>query len=134
MITNAFYATVRVLPFDAAVPAEFIALWNATHDPAQAWRFVYNRILYVYDLLFSVMLKYLNLGDRTAVEKSARVLPNLISKAMSKEDPGAMPVTRDMSDGKRTALLLWCYLVQQNYKVDLLDLGVLNQAKTSNNA
>jgi len=106
MITNAFYATVRVLPFDSAVPAQFIALWNATHDPAQAWRFDYNRVLYVYDMIFSVMLEYLNLGDRAAVESSASGLPDLISKCMSKEDPRAMPVTRDMSDGKRTALLL----------------------------
>ena len=104
MITNAFYATVRVLPFDSEVPAQFIALWNSTHDPAQAWKFVYNRILYIYDMLFSVMLQYVNLGDRSAVEAAAGSISGLISKANSEESPSAMPITRDMSHGKRTAL------------------------------
>ena len=70
-------ATVRVLPFDSEVPARFIALWNATHDPAQAWNFVYNQILYVYDMLFSVMLQYVNLGDRAAVEAAAGPISGL---------------------------------------------------------
>jgi hypothetical protein len=130
MITNAFYATVRVLPFDPTVPAQFIALWNTTHDKVKVWNFIYNRILYVYDMLFSVMLKYVNLGDRAAVEQAVGSISTIISKALSKEDPSAMPVTRDMSDGKRTALLLWCYLVQHNYPATDIDLGVLSQVTT----
>jgi hypothetical protein len=130
MITNAIYATVRVLAFDSAVPSQFIALWNATHDKVRVWNFIYNRILYVYDMLFSVMLKYVNLGDQTAVEEAVDDISTIISKALSKEDPSAMPVTRDMSDGKRMALLLWCYLVQHNYPATDIDLGVLSQATT----
>ena len=131
MITNAFYATVRVLPFDSEVPARFIALWNSTHDPAQAWNFVYNQILYVYDMLFSVMLQYVNLGDRTAVEAAAGDISSMVSKAMSAESPSAMPITRDMSDGKRTALLLWCWLVQNKYPATDLDLGVLKSTSAN---
>lgn len=126
-ITNAFYATVRVLPFDDGVPQEFLALWNSTRDPAQAWSFVYHRILYVYDMLFSVMLEEVNLGDRTAVEAAASTIAGMVSKAVTRESPFAMPVTRDLSEGKRKVLLLWCYLVQKGYPKSDIDLSVLNQ-------
>ena len=126
MITNAFYATVRVLPFDSGVPQQFIDLWNSTHDPAQAWTFIYTQVLYVYDMLFSVMLEFVNLGDRNQVEQAALPIERAVSRAKFKEDPGAMPITRDMSDGKRTALLLWCYLVQHKYPPTNIDLSVLN--------
>ena len=125
MITNAFYATVRVLPFDSDAPAEFIALWNATHDSAKVWSYIYDEILYVYDMLFNVMLNKVNLGDRTAVEQAAGSIATLISTAYFAENPQAMPITRDLSDGKRTVLLLWCYLVQVGYAPHDIDLSVL---------
>ncbi len=127
----AFYATVRVLPYDASVPGQFIDLWNSTHDPAQAWTFVYNNILYVYDMIFSIMLKYINLGSRDAVEKSADAIASLIAKEVAAESTMAMPITRDLSDGKRTALQLWLYLVNNNYQVATLSLTDLaNNGKT----
>jgi hypothetical protein len=79
-VGNAFYTTVRVLPFDSQVPDEFIALWNSTHDPAQA--------------LFSVMLEYVNLGDRTAVEQNIQAVLQLTSAAYAVESTVAMPITR----------------------------------------
>jgi hypothetical protein len=117
LITSAFYATVRVLPFDDGVPQEFINLWNSTGDPEQAWNFIYNNILYVYDMLFSVMLEYVNLGDRSAVEASASIIWGMISEAAAQDSTLAMPITRDMSAGKRKALQLWIYLVSNNYFV-----------------
>lgn len=126
MITDAFYATVRVLPFDSGVPQQFIDLWNSTHDPAQAWSFVYNNILYVYDMLFNVMVGIVNLGDRTAVENNIKTILSLTSKASAAESTYAMPITRDMSAGKRAALQLWGYLVEKNYQVPSLSLSVLN--------
>jgi hypothetical protein len=120
IIGNAFYATVRVLPFDSQVPGEFIALWNSTHDPAQVWSFIYNQILYVYDMLFSVMLEYVNLGDRTAVEHNIQAVLQLTSAAYAAESTLAMPITRDLSAGKRLTLQLWGYLVQHGYNVPTL--------------
>jgi hypothetical protein len=117
LITTAFYATVRVLPFDSAVPGKFIDLWNTTGDPEQAWEFIYNNILYVYDMLFSVMLEYVNLGSRSAVEASSGRIWDLISAAAAQDSTLAMPITRDMSAGKRQALQLWIYLVANNYFV-----------------
>jgi hypothetical protein len=121
----AFYATVRVLPFDSTVPGEFIDLWNSTHDPAQAWTFVYNNILYIYDMIFSVMLKYINLGSRDAVEKSTAAIAALIAKDAAVESTMAMPITRDLSAGKRTTLQLWLYLVDNQYNVPALSLADL---------
>jgi len=121
----AFYATVRVLPFDSSVPGQFIDLWNSTHDPAQAWTFVYNNILYIYDMIFSVMLKYINLGSRDAVEKSAAAIAALIAKDVAAESTMAMPITRDLSSGKRTTLQLWLYLVNKQYNVPVLSLADL---------
>jgi hypothetical protein len=121
----AFYATVRILPFDSSVPGQFIDLWNSTRDAAQAWTFVYNNILYIYDMIFSVMLKYINLGSRDAVEKSAGAIAALIATNMAVESTLAMPITRDLSAGKRTTLQLWLYLVNNQYKVPTLSLADL---------
>lgn len=121
----AFYATVRILAFDSSAPQQFIDLWNSTHDPTQAWTFVYNNILYIYDMMFSVMLQYINLGSRDAVEKSAGAIAALIAKSMAAESTMAMPITRDLSDGKRTVLQLWLYLVNNQYNVPTLSLADL---------
>jgi hypothetical protein len=114
---DAFYATVRVLPFDDLVPQAFVDLWNKSHDQAQAWNFVYSKILYVYDMLFSVMLEFVNLGSRTDVESSIGGIWPLISREAAAESTLAMPITRDMSAGKRRALQLWIYLAANNYNV-----------------
>ena len=129
-ITNAFYTTARVLPFDDDVPGQFISLWNSTHDPAQAWTFIYDQILYVYDMLFNVMLNYVNLGSRQDVEKNIDSISYVITKKAAAESTHAMPITRDMSAGKRTALQLWIYLVKKNYKVPSLKLSVLAPPST----
>jgi hypothetical protein len=122
----AFYATVRVLPFDNAVPAQFIDLWNATHDPTQAWNFIYNQILYVYDMLFSVMLEYVDLGSQSAVEQNAGTILSAISATAEQESTYAMPITRDLSAGKRLTLQLWIYLVQHSYEVPVLTSGMVH--------
>ncbi len=121
----AFYATVRVLPFDNVVPAQFIDLWNATHDPTQAWNFIYKQILYVYDMLFSVMLQYVDLGSQSAVEKNASSVLSAISTTATQESTYAMPITRDLSAGKRLTLQLWIYLVQHSYEVPVLTTGMI---------
>jgi hypothetical protein len=133
LITSAFYATVRVLPFDAELPGKFIDLWNATVDPEQAWEFIYNNVLYVYDMLFSVMLVYVNLGSRSAVEANIGGIWDMISDASAQDSTLAMPVTRDMSAGKRLALQLWIYLVANNYIVLEPGLPVPSDATQGSN-
>lgn len=117
LITSTFYATVRVLPFDAAVPDDFVQVWNVTGDPGQAWEFIYLNILYVYDMLFSVMLEYVNLGNQSAVEAQISTIWGMISEEAAQDSTLAMPITRDMSAGNRLTLQLWIYLVANNYNV-----------------
>ncbi|HEY2294811.1 MAG TPA: hypothetical protein VGM86_29260 [Thermoanaerobaculia bacterium] len=117
LITYAFYATVRILPFDDAVPGEFVALWSSTHDQEAAWQFIYRQILYVYDMLFSVMLEYVDLGSQDAVKNNLSSIWSAISAEAAQESSYAMPITRDLSAGKRLALQLWIYLVANNYNV-----------------
>jgi len=119
---NMFYVTVRVLPFDDALPLEFIDFWNSTHDSTKAWDFVYHRILYVYDMIFSVMLEFVNLGSQSAFDNSATAIRSLIEKSRADEGTSAMPVTRDLSEGKRIVLQLYLYLVSQKFNVPVLSI------------
>jgi len=117
-ITSAFYTTVRVLPFDRGLPQKFVDLVNATNeDSTQAWQFIYNNILYIYDMLFSVMAGIINLGSQDAVQGSIYAIWRAISEEASKENTLAMPITRDMSSAKRKTLQLWIYLVANDFKV-----------------
>jgi hypothetical protein len=116
-ITYAFYATVRALPADDGVPQQFVDLWNANQDQTAAWNFIYNEILYLYDMVFSVMLEYVNLGSRTAFADNIQYIWPAISSSSAVESTYAMPITRDLSSGKRLALQLWIYLIANNYDV-----------------
>ena len=116
-ITYAFYTTIRVLPFDDALPQQFVDQWNAMQDQAAAWQFIYNKILYLYDMIFNVMLEFVNLGSQTTVEQSISYIWPVISADAAQESTLAMPITRDMSAGKRLTLQLWVYLVANNYNV-----------------
>ena len=120
-INNWYYTTVRVLPFDDALPQQFCDLWNNTHDQDQAWNFIYlptspgGGILYLYDMVFSVMLEHLPLGNRTAVENAITSIWTMISPNSASEGSFVMPITRDLSAGKRLTLQLWIYLVANGY-------------------
>lgn len=123
-VTYAFYTTIRVLPFDDDVPDQFIELWNTTHDPQLAWQFVYNNILYLYDMLFNVMLEFVDLGDQAAVVASIGYIWPAISVEWSADDTGAMPITRDLSAGKRTTLQLWMYTVSEGFAASVTDISI----------
>lgn len=116
-IDSAFYTTVRVLPFDDALPRQFVDFWNGSHDPDAAFQFIYRNILYVYDMLFSVMLEFVNLGSRQSVESSIGPIWSAIAAEKFAESTSAMPVTRDLSAGKRLTLQLWIYLVANEFNV-----------------
>jgi hypothetical protein len=117
-ITYAFYTTVRALPADDGVPQQFVDLWNSTNgDQTQAWNFIYTNILYIYDMLFNVMLKFVNLGDQSAFARKIVPIWSAISAENAVEGTTAMPITRDLSAGKRLTLQLWIYLIANDYKV-----------------
>lgn len=115
------FATVRVFADDDHFVDDFIKLWNSPpapakpYDPAKAWDFVYNNILYLYDMIFPVMLQFVPLGDRARVEGAIDQVLALIAPSYFDESTLAMPITRDLSRGMRTVLQLWGGLVKKNY-------------------
>jgi hypothetical protein len=110
-----YFTTIRVLSFDDDFVERFVTLWNSTFDAAKAWNFVYENILYLYDMLFPVMRQYVPLGDRQRVEGAVDQVLTLIAPSYFAESTLAMPITRDLSRGKRTVLQLWGGLVKKNY-------------------
>ena len=104
-----FHVNVRFLPFDNALAA-------STPDSQLTWSWVYENILAVYDVINPVMSRQTNpainrpLHDRNVMEAFPERIKNLIDKARI-EDAAYMPVTRDLSNGKRQLLRRWCDLV-----------------------
>src|SRR5262249_15243414 len=114
-VGTAMFATIRVLSFDDGFVNQFVSLWNSTFDPVQAWNFVYGNILYLYDMIFPVMLNFVPLGERDRVEAAIDQVLALIATSYFPESTLAMPITRDLSRGKRVVLELWGDLVKKNY-------------------
>ncbi len=122
-ICTSFYSVVRVLPFDDALVGQFVDCWNGTgayvgkpkYDRLEAWRFVYYNILYVYDMIFPVMDRFMPLGDLPRVEGAIDQLMVMITTDMEVASTLYMPVTRDLSAGKRKILELWGSLVVRKY-------------------
>lgn len=127
-VDDAFYTTVRVLPFDDDLPGQFIELWNTSHDQSQAWDFVYDHVLYVYDMVFSVMLKFVDLGSQEAVQANAAAIARVIAADLAEESTSAMPVTRDLSAGRRLTLQLYLYLVANSFDVPTLSVDAVREA------
>lgn len=110
-----YFSNVRILPADAGMPREFCDLWNRTRDSAEVWQYVYRRILMVYDVLFPAMMRFMPFSNAKAVEAAAGQLAKMIDKSLVEKSTLYMPITRDLSEGKRQVLLLWCSLVLRGY-------------------
>jgi hypothetical protein len=122
-IGTSFYSVARVLPFNDDLYGQFVHCWNGTgsyagqpkYDRLQAWRFVYGKILYVYDMIFPVMDLFMPLGDLMRVEGAIDQLMVMITEDMEVSSTLYMPVTRDLSAGKRKVLEAWGSLVVRKY-------------------
>ena len=93
---TSFYCCVRMLPFDNE-------LERNTPDSKLSWSFIYNNVLSVYDLIYPIMSVVRNLADRNVVEAIAEQIKFAISLD-SFESTLYMPITRDLSAGKRKLL------------------------------
>lgn len=114
-VGTAMFTTIRVLSYDDDFVDQFVQTWNSNYDPAAAWNFVYSNILYLYDMIFPVMLKFVPLNDRARVEAAIDQVLALVSPEYFDESTLAMPITRDLSRGKRAVLELWGGLVKRGY-------------------
>src|ERR1700685_666411 len=112
---TSMFTTIRVLPYNDQFVDQFVQLWNSSYDPVKAWNFVYNNVLYLYDMIYPVMLKFVPLGDRRRVEAAIDQVLALVAPSYFPESTLAMPITRDLSRGARTVIELWGGLVKKNY-------------------
>ncbi len=92
--------SVRTLPSDDA-------LESGTGDEHLTWEFVYATILRTYDAITPRMSTIIDLADRDAVRTFARRILEVVDEDLF-ESARYMPVTRDLSPGKRTLLRRFC--------------------------
>jgi hypothetical protein len=102
-IDGAEFTSVRTLPFDDALEA-------GTPDSALTWDFIYTHVLQPYDALTPRMSNVIRLDDPDAVRTFARRFKEVTSEALL-ESRRYMPITRDLSRGKRKLLHRYCDLV-----------------------
>ncbi|MBB5939749.1 hypothetical protein [Streptomyces zagrosensis] len=121
---SASFCCVRVLPRDKPVPTEFRTAVNAcTTDSARehvAWKFLYDRVLYVYDVVYPVMryVAGLDLGDKTSVDKNIAQIVELADPELRSTDNSTlyMPSSRELSEGKYQVMKLYQWLVENGWK------------------
>jgi hypothetical protein len=94
---NFFYFCVRVLPFDDE-------LEKNTTDTELTWPFIYSKVLRVFDLIYPAMSQVRNLDSLPIVEGMAVQIQKAVSLDTF-ESTLYMPITRDLSRGKRNLLL-----------------------------
>lgn len=102
-IATAQFTSLRTLPFDDALEA-------ATPDQALTWDFIYSTILQTYDAIAPRMSNIIDLGNADAVRTFARTIRRLTAAELF-ESIAYMPVTRDLSRGKRRLLHRFCDLL-----------------------
>lgn len=83
-----------------------VRVWSGfTPDEPPTWHGAIEPVLRQYANLYPVMGDFLDLGDYEQVCAQAEWLAVAFSRGI--DDPGSMPVTRDLSAAKRETLLRW---------------------------
>ena len=104
---NVDYATVRILPFD-----DFSQYTDAQINN---WNFIYSNVLGFYSVMYPIMSKVIPWGPDGAPNNPQEVKA-FASNILAFTDPDIwnstiyMPITRDLSGGKRELLRRWCNL------------------------
>nr|WP_200998892.1 hypothetical protein [Pseudomonas cichorii] len=80
-------------------------LWSGYTIPASPTWDDIQPIFQQYANLYPVMLRFLNMADFDSVVKTAGLLT--LAFSLDIQDANSMPVTRDLSPAKRTAILNW---------------------------
>ncbi|MEZ4513613.1 MAG: hypothetical protein R3C62_17235 [Chloroflexota bacterium] len=97
----ASYANVRIFPLDN---------YDDVPDEALTWPFIYRHVFRYFYLLYPAMsIQGFPLNNQPAIERRAPIIKTMVSTALA-ESSVAMPITRDLSPGKRKLLLRWCDL------------------------
>ena len=93
------YINVRVLPADDQ--------FDSVPDSELTFDYVYDNVLRYYYRLYPAMDSYVALNDPEAVAQAAPMLRKMIDRS-NWCSTLYMPVTRELSDGKRRLLQRWC--------------------------
>lgn len=102
--TDLYFIHIRVLPADADL--------DAIPDDQLTWTLVYEKVLRYYYKMYPVMDAHLVLNDEAACRRAAQMLL-LLTDPSSWSSTLYMPITREMSDGKRRLLHRWLRLTQR---------------------
>ncbi len=106
---NCDYSTIRILPYNdySSVP----------DDQVKEWPFIYDNFFSYYSVLHPIMSKVIPWGPDNAPNNPEEV-KQFAANILVFTDPDMwsstiyMPITRDMSGGKRQLLQRWCNLQQ----------------------
>jgi hypothetical protein len=101
-----FFGNYRVLPFDD---------YSHVPDDAVTWPFVWNEVFKYYAIMYPVMSLIIPWGPANIPHDPDRVVQfaSLIREAVDASRLGtalAMPITRELSAGKRALVQRWCEL------------------------
>ena len=95
------YSNIRIFPDD-----------NFDHVPDSdlTWKFIYQQIFRYFYLLYPAMsIQGFPLNDKKAITARAAIIKTMVDERLS-ESSIAMPITRDLTPGKRELLRRWCSL------------------------
>jgi hypothetical protein len=95
-----FYSSFRVLPADN---------YDNVPDSQVTWAFVYQEVMRYYYLIYPGMFARLALQEESTARSFASVIRQFTAKN-TWDSTSYMPVTRELSDGKRKLLQRWCAL------------------------
>ena len=96
------FVALRALPFDDE-------LNRRTPDSALTWQFIYQNVLSTWDVVYPLMSTIIPLSNQQDVDQAA---PEIFVRVDLNPDESSkyMPVTRDMSAGKKKLLLRYLAL------------------------
>lgn len=96
-----------------------ILVWSSfPKENPVTWHGSIQPIFQQYENLYPVMKRFMLLGDYDQVVENAGLL--IMAFALDPANPNSMPVTRDLSEGKRKAILAWLRAVSEDGKPLLL--------------
>ena len=107
--TTSYYAVVRCLGFDNAL--------LSLPDSQVNWKNTYEKVLQVYNLIYPEMSRIRDLSDLNVVKGMAEQILAATKYPANFEWTMFMPVTREMSAGKRNLLQRFCAKVITNEPV-----------------
>ncbi len=106
---NVYFSTIRILPLDDYS--------SFTDDEINNWQFMYEHVFCYFSLLYPVMSNVISWGPSNAPNDTARIA-EFAGLMATFTDPDMwnstiyMPITRELSAGKRDLLVRWANLQQ----------------------